>query len=121
VRRRALDNPDLQRVTMHFEMWVTGRLSPEAKAKIEERQRTLRPNPYTLTVRYADDIRVLIQKTRDKSLLEVFEQHFLKNTLAEALEPAPSRKNRSPLGHGADDDFAAFADVLESSIEPTSL
>lgn len=77
VRRHALNNPEMQRVSMHFEMWVTGRLSPEAEAKISERQRELRPELYTLKVRYADDVAALIRETKDKGLLEAFEQHFV--------------------------------------------
>jgi hypothetical protein len=105
VRRHALESPDMQGVTMHFEMWVTGRLSPEAKARIAERQNTLRPNLYTLTVRYADDVGALIRKTKDKGLLEVFEQHFVKSPLAELVEPSLPRKKWSPFA-AHDDDFS---------------
>jgi len=110
VRRSALTNPEMQHAKLNFEMWVTGGLSPEATEKIARRQSEVRPELYSLKVLSADDVEALIRRTKDKSLLKVFETHFTKSALAENLEPSQPRTKWSPFGSRAEDDFSGFTD-----------
>lgn len=81
VRKHTLANPELQRLTLKFQMWITGELSPEAKKKIVAAQQ-VDPRKYTIEVIYAPDIEKAACQVNDDSLRRVVKQHFLKHPMA---------------------------------------
>lgn len=94
VRRLTLDNPEFQRLTLKFEMWLTGELSPEAKMKIAAAQQ-VDPRKYTIEVIYAGDLERMVREINDVSLQKVVKQHFLQHPLAfpdEVINPITKRK-----------------------------
>jgi len=70
VRSHTLQNRELERLDMKFEMWVTGELSLEVR------------RGFSITVLYAADIESLVAETNDQSLRKVVNQHFLRAPLA---------------------------------------
>lgn len=59
-----------------FELWVTGRLSEQAEARIAK-TRQAHAHKFDLVVYGPDDIRKEVEALNDPSLLKTFEQHFL--------------------------------------------
>ncbi len=82
VRKYTLQNAEYHRYKLKFELWLTGKLSPEAEMKILMAQQTIGPQKYTIEVFYADELEKTVRETNDSSLLKVVSQHFLKHPLA---------------------------------------
>lgn len=100
VRRHTLQNPELQHLKLKFEMWLTGKLSPDAIKKIEAAQETIDPARYTIEVVYADDLERMVRETKDVSLKKVVSQHFLHHPLAypdDVVNPLIKRQISQPL------------------------
>lgn len=93
VRSQTLDNADLRKLPLQFEMWLTGELSPEARAQIEAARAEVDPRRYTIEVVYAKDIERMSEPFAP--LLKVVTQHFLNHPLSspnDAINPLSKRQ-----------------------------
>ncbi|MGY2491131.1 hypothetical protein [Cupriavidus sp. CP313] len=107
VRAHTLDNPEWKNHRLRFEMWLTGELSPEAKAKIEAARAEVDPRRYTLDVCYAHDIEKMAAPF--PALHRVVTQHFLKHPLASTDDTInPLSKRQIPQA------LAVFAPILQT-------
>lgn len=107
VRSQALDNPEFKNLKLTFELWLTGRLSPEAQKKISTAQARVDPNRYTIKVVLAQGIEEAVKGFPD--LRRVVMQHFLEHPMAysiDVINPVSKRKisqaaaKFSGLAHG---------------------
>lgn len=106
VRRHTLDNSELRNHKLRFEMWLTGELSPEAKAKIEAEKAEVDSRRYTIEVFYANDIERMVDPF--PALRKVVTQHFLKHPLSSPDEVNPLSRRQIPRA------LAAFAPILQA-------
>ncbi|USE78277.1 hypothetical protein NDR89_04425 [Cupriavidus gilardii] len=103
VRTHTLENSELRNLKLKFEMWLTGELSPEAKAKIEAEQAKVDPRRYTIEVFYANDIKRMVDPF--PALRKVVTQHFLTHPFLthplsepdDAVNPLSKRQISQPL------------------------
>jgi hypothetical protein len=71
-------HPDWKNLPARFEFWTTGSLSAESMALFENAKATVKSNKYTLDVKFNAQIYSACQSTKDTSLIEVFERHYMK-------------------------------------------
>jgi hypothetical protein len=82
VFAQARSNPEWSSCAFHFELWSTGRLSPQAEAKVKEAIATVRPGRYTLDYCVAGGLTTMAKATKDKAIIDALRQHFLDNPMA---------------------------------------
>lgn len=113
VRKHTLENTELKNHQIKFELWLTGELSPAAKAKIAAAQQQINPRKYTIEVIGADTIERIVQETNDVSLQKIVKQHFLLHPLAFADDTVnPLSKRKIPqLPFGIDSSFEALTSL----------
>jgi len=98
VRKQALEHPDWKHLEMHFELWTSGHLSPEADAMVA----AAKSRKYNIMCRNGADVSVLANELQDQSLTKVLRQHFLNHPLSsaeflKAVEYGDEFKASSPL------------------------
>lgn len=109
VRRQTLDNPEFQNLTLTFELWLTGELSPESQRRIADAQANVDPSRYNIKVLLAQDIEESVRKFPD--LRKVVKQHFLEHPMAapiDVINPVSKRKisqAAAKFSHFSFDDF----------------
>ena len=69
---------------MRFEFWCTGSLSAESLALYENAKATIRPSRYTIDLKLGADVLEQCKLTKDRSLIDTFDRHYLK------AEPEPA-------------------------------
>lgn len=82
--KAAREHSDWKNLTIRFEFWATGRLSAESLALYEQAKATINSNRYTIDLKRGPDVLEQCKLTKDTSIIEAFEKHFLK------AEPAPA-------------------------------
>lgn len=110
VRQHTLENAELKGHRLRFEMWLTGELSEEAKAKIEAAKAEVDPRRYVIDVVCADDIERMVE--RFPILRKVVTQHFLNHPLAlpdDVINPPSKKQNPKALSA-----FGSIPQMVES-------
>lgn len=79
VRRAAQGHPDWKDRKLMFEFWTTGNLSPEARALVQDAQRTVRSTKYKVVVYEAEHLEELAKGTQDMALRRTLAEHFLEH------------------------------------------
>ena len=69
-------HPDWSKLSIHFELWITGSISHDAKRAIESAQSTIKATRYTLGLKTGADILGVCESTRDHALTNVFRKHY---------------------------------------------
>ncbi|MGO4319797.1 hypothetical protein AB4Z23_28270, partial [Agrobacterium sp. MCAB5] len=82
--KAAREHSDWKNLTIRFEFWATGRLSAESLALYEQAKATINSNRYTIDLKRGPDVLEQCKLTKDTSIIEAFEKHFLR------AEPAPA-------------------------------
>lgn len=93
VREHTLKNSDWSNLPLKFELWLTGELSADSKAKVEAAKAEVNPERYTIEVHFANDIEKMVEPF--PALRRVLTQHFLQHALAEpddAINPPSKRR-----------------------------
>ncbi|MEX3981825.1 hypothetical protein AB4Y45_22910 [Paraburkholderia sp. EG287A] len=93
VRKQTLENPEWKNIPLKFEMWLTGELSPESKARVEAAKAEVNPERYTIDVHLASDIEKMVEPL--PALRKVVTQHFLRHPLAaqdDVINPLSKRR-----------------------------
>lgn len=70
------NHPDYQNLKFRFEFWATGALSPEAIAMFETAKATIKPERYTIDLKFAPQILAECKATNDEGLIEAFQKHY---------------------------------------------
>ncbi|MCM2501569.1 hypothetical protein [Neorhizobium galegae] len=73
------NNPEYQNLKLRFEFWATGTLSPEAIAMFDAAKATIRPERYTIDLKFAPQILAECKATNDDGLTEAFKKHYMKS------------------------------------------
>lgn len=68
-------------IEFHFELWITGKLTQISKELIEKASKNTKK--YKIVLRESNDILELTKKTKNKALIRIFREQFLKHPLAE--------------------------------------
>lgn len=76
--KAARTHPEWKNNKIHFEFWATGALSDEIQATVSAARAKVKASKYSLELRMGDDIHSLCQITKDKSLIEAFQAHYMK-------------------------------------------
>jgi hypothetical protein len=85
VRRWALRQEELRHLELHFELWTSGSMSVETRARIAEAKNEVSPTKYVIGLREASEIETLAGNTRSKALLNVVRRHFSHHPLAKLI------------------------------------
>jgi hypothetical protein len=93
VAAECRKNPETQNAKLIFELWTTGRLSPEAIALIEEAKAAT--TKYTLNYLDADDVLDLARETQEEGLEQTLLDHFLDHPMASAEEAVKRLERRA--------------------------
>jgi hypothetical protein len=119
VRRQTLDNPEFQNLTLTFELWLTGELSPESQRRIADAQANVDPSRYNIKVVLAHGIEESVKKFPD--LRKVVKQHFLEHPMAapiDVINPVSKRKisqAAAKFSHLSFDDFMGDPNEADQS------
>lgn len=111
VRSQTLENSEWKNLRLHFELWLTGELSPAAQEQIATLKAAVDPRRYTIEVLLASDIEEVVKPL--PALRKLVTQHFLRHPLAspnDVITPL-SRREISQVE-------AAFADLTPAEIPP---
>ena len=119
VRDHALQYPEWKQLEMHFELWISGKLSDEAAAQIADAQKRISPNKYIVHYRSGDDINGLAKELNDETLKRVIQKHFLEHPFSSDvfLETPPISYVPFNSGMPPTPDAATSADVKPLQIE----
>ncbi|MHB2250567.1 hypothetical protein ACX64O_27390 [Pseudomonas fitomaticsae] len=79
IFKYSLTHHDWKHTSIHFELWATGRISDKSRAEVEKIASSVKK--YTVSVKFASDIREEVRSTGDKKLINIFNQHFLSHPL----------------------------------------
>ena len=83
-----------QDIDIICELWTTGKLSQESIAALDSLSKKISPKKYTIKYREAHDVIMKFKETKDKSLLNTFEEHFVKNRYSPKNKPYIARSVR---------------------------
>ena len=72
----ARRHSDWGNLAIHFEMWITGKISWNARQAIESVQSSVKGTRYTLALRTGADIIEMCEKAHDPGLGKVFRKHL---------------------------------------------
>jgi hypothetical protein len=92
----ARTHPEWRSLELAFELWTTGKLSDSARIQVAELSARVRPTKYTVVVREADGIREVAKSLHDRSLLNIFNEHFFEHPFASAERGLEKRHIRRP-------------------------
>lgn len=90
----CLSHHDWKHTSIHFELWTTGKLSEQSLAAVAKICGSVKPSRYTVTVKYATEIREEVKLTKERKLQKILEQHFLSHpTLVPQRNKIPGPSN----------------------------
>ena len=69
-------HPDWSKLSIRFELWITGSISPDAKRAIESAQSGVKATRYTLSLKTGVDILKICENAHDRGLTNVFRKHY---------------------------------------------
>lgn len=95
IREVAKRHSEWQDLTQRFEIWSSGRLTPEALLMISERN--LQTQKYEIVARGSDQVFEQVLGSNDAGLIRTYEQHFINHPLKEiemSHERAARKKER---------------------------
>lgn len=72
-----------QDITIICELWTTGKLSAESILKVNSASENINPKKYQIKIRDAHDVILQFKETKDKTLYNTFDEHFVKNRYAD--------------------------------------
>jgi hypothetical protein len=75
----SLTHHDWKNTSIHFELWMTGKISEKSRSEIEKIANSVKK--YTVSVKFANDIKAEVKSTGDKKLINIFNQYFLSHPL----------------------------------------
>lgn len=76
--KAARAHPDWKNHKIHFAFWATGGLSEEIQAIFSAAKAKIKSSKYSLELKMGDDIHALCEATKDKSLIEAFQSHYMR-------------------------------------------
>lgn len=95
IREVAKRHSEWQDLTQRFEIWSSGRFTPEALLMISERN--LQTQKYEIVARGSDQVFEQVLGSNDAGLIRTYEQHFINHPLKEiemSHERAARKKER---------------------------
>jgi hypothetical protein len=120
----ARNHSEWNHLSIGFEFWTSGELSPEAQQLFTQAAAQVRATKYTLTLRDRDGLRESVEATKDSALIKVFDDHFFKHPLAMVEADAKQRYVRRPfsLANKEPKESAAGSIVpADPKLEPSDL
>jgi hypothetical protein len=93
IRKQALEQLCWKKQKYHFELWTTGQMTKEARELIEASKTT----KYSIRVRDREEIYTMARETRNTSMIQTLEQHFMHHPLAVAeldIQKRPDKEQK---------------------------
>ena len=75
--KAARQHSDWSHLSIHFELWITCSISPEARKAIESIKSSVKKTKYTLDLRTGPEILKTCVMARDQGLTKVFQEHYM--------------------------------------------
>lgn len=88
-------HPEWRNLTLQFEFWTTGKLSPEVIKMINSLKNQVRHNKYTIDYLDADAVNKRARDSRNKPLMKTLEKHYFEDPIRIAERAVKSRGNES--------------------------